>query len=59
MLLKPVMAVEVAVSEDYMGTIIGDLNARRGRIESMEMVDGALAIEATVPLLDMLDYPPQ
>ena len=37
-LLEPVMAVEIAGSEDWMGTIIGDLNARRGRIESMEMV---------------------
>ena len=37
-LLEPIMAVEVTVPEDYMGTIIGDLNSRRGRIEGMEMV---------------------
>ena len=39
-LLEPVMAVEVTVPEEYMGTIIGDLNSRRGRIEGMEMVGG-------------------
>ena len=49
-LLEPVMAVEVTVPEDYMGTIIGDLNSRRGRIEGMEMVGDMQAIRATVPL---------
>ena len=39
-LLEPVMSVEVTVPEEYMGTIIGDLNSRRGRIEGMEMVGG-------------------
>ena len=42
-LLEPVMAVEVTVPEDYMGTVIGDLNSRRGRIEGMEMVGGVQA----------------
>ena len=50
-LLEPVMAVEVTVPEDYMGTVIGDLNSRRGRIEGMEMVGGVQAIKATVPSL--------
>ena len=45
-LLEPVMAVEVTVPEEYMGTIIGDLNSRRGRIEGMEMVGGVQAIKA-------------
>ena len=49
-LLEPVMAVEVTVPEEYMGTIIGDLNSRRGRIEGMEMVGNTQAIRATVPL---------
>ena len=44
-LLEPVMAVEVTVPEDYMGTVIGDLNSRRGRIEGMEMVGGVQAIK--------------
>ena len=46
-LLEPVMSVEVTVPEDYMGTIIGDLNSRRGRIEGMEMVGNTQAIRAT------------
>jgi elongation factor G len=55
-LLEPVMAVEVIVPEDYMGTIIGDLNSRRGRIEGMEMVGNTQAIRATVPLSTMFGY---
>ena len=49
-LLEPVMAVEVMVPEDYMGTIIGDLNSRRGRIEGMEHRAGSQVIKAIVPL---------
>jgi len=55
-LLEPVMAVEVTVPEDYMGTVIGDLNSRRGRIEGMEMQGGVQAIKATVPLSTMFGY---
>ncbi len=55
-LLEPVMSVEVTVPEDYMGTVIGDLNSRRGRIEGMEMVGGVQAIKATVPLSTMFGY---
>ena len=55
-LLEPVMAVEVTVPEDYMGTIIGDLNSRRGRIEGMEMVGNTQAIRASVPLSTMFGY---
>ncbi|MGA8940137.1 MAG: elongation factor G [Acidobacteriaceae bacterium] len=55
-LLEPVMAVEVTVPDEYMGTIIGDLNSRRGRIEGMEMVGGVQAIRATVPLSTMFGY---
>src|ERR1700735_1729383 len=55
-LLEPVMDVEVTVPEEYMGTIIGDLNSRRGRIEGMEMVGGVQAIKATVPLSTMFGY---
>ena len=55
-LLEPVMSVEVTVPEDYMGTIIGDLNSRRGRIEGMEMVGNTQAIRATVPLSTMFGY---
>jgi len=55
-LLEPVMSVEVTVPEDYMGTIIGDLNSRRGRIEGMEMVGNTQAIRASVPLSTMFGY---
>src|SRR6202789_1647245 len=55
-LLEPVMSVEVVVPEEYMGTIIGDLNSRRGRIEGMEMVGNTQAIRATVPLSTMFGY---
>src|ERR1700723_1537652 len=55
-LLEPVMDVEVTVPDEFMGTIIGDLNTRRGRIEGMEMVGGVQAIKATVPLSTMFGY---
>ena len=54
--LEPVMDVEVTMSEEYIGAIIGDLNSRRGRIEGMEMVGRMQVIKATVPLSTMLGY---
>jgi len=55
-LLEPVMSVEVVVPEEYMGTIIGDLNSRRGRIEGMEHRAGSQVIKASVPLSEMFGY---
>jgi elongation factor G len=55
-LLEPVMAVEFRVPEEYMGTIIRDINARCGRIEGLENVSGSQAIKAAVPLAEMLGY---
>ena len=56
-LLEPLMSVEVVVPEDYMGDIIGDLNARRGRIEGMEPRPGSVqAIRGFVPLAEMFGY---
>jgi elongation factor G len=55
-LLEPVMKVEVVVPEEYMGDVIGDLNARRGRIEGMEPRSGAQVIRAMVPLAQMFGY---
>ncbi len=55
-LLEPVMSVEVVVPEEYMGTIIGDLNSRRGRIEGMEHRAGSQVIKAMVPLTEMFGY---
>lgn len=56
-ILEPVMAVEVTTPEEFMGDIIGDLNARRGRIESMDdLMGGAKLIKAIVPLANMFGY---
>lgn len=56
-LLEPVMHVEVTTPEDFMGDIIGDLNSRRGRIDSMEdLMGGAKLIKAFVPLAQMFGY---
>ena len=55
-LLEPVMSVEVVVPEEFMGTIIGDLNSRRGRIEGMEHRAGSQVIKAHVPLSEMFGY---
>jgi elongation factor G len=55
-LLEPVMSVEVVVPEEYMGDIIGDLNARRGRVEGMEHRAGSQVIRSHVPLSEMFGY---
>jgi elongation factor G len=55
-LLEPIMAVEVVTPEDYMGDVIGDLSARRGRVEGMEQRGNSQAIRALVPLADMFGY---
>jgi len=55
-ILEPVMKVEVTVPEEYMGDVIGDLNARRGRIEGMEARSGAQIIRGFVPLSEMFGY---
>ncbi|MDR2421548.1 MAG: elongation factor G [Oscillospiraceae bacterium] len=55
-LLEPIMKVVVTVPEDYMGDVIGDLNARRGQISGMETRSGAAEISASVPLSTMFGY---
>ncbi|MFI9559894.1 elongation factor G [Nonomuraea endophytica] len=55
-LLEPMMAVEVTTPEDYMGDVIGDLNGRRGQIQSMDERAGARVITALVPLSEMFGY---
>jgi elongation factor G len=55
-LLEPIMAVEVVTPEDYMGDVIGDLSARRGRVEGMEQRGNSQTIRAQVPLSDMFGY---
>jgi elongation factor G len=55
-LLEPIMRVEVVVPEEYMGEVIGDINARRGKIEGMETRAGAQVIRGLVPLAAMFGY---
>ena len=55
-LLEPVMKVEAVVPEDYLGDVIGDINARRGQIEGMEPRGGAQVIRGFVPLSEMFGY---
>jgi len=55
-LLEPVMAVEDVTPEDYMGDIIGDLNARRGKVQEMSKRGNAQVIKAQVPLSEMFGY---
>ncbi len=55
-LLEPVMAVEVRTPDDYMGEVIGDINARRGQIQAMEERSGIRVVKATVPLSEMFGY---
>ncbi|MDA8214148.1 MAG: elongation factor G [Nitrospiraceae bacterium] len=55
-LLEPIMSVEVVTPEEYMGDVIGDLNSRRGKIQSMEKRGSAQIIKAMVPLSEMFGY---
>ena len=55
-LLEPIMKVCVIVPDEYMGDVIGDLNARRGQIQGYEMRSGAQQIDAFVPLSEMFGY---
>jgi elongation factor G len=55
-ILEPMMRVEVTTPEDYLGTVIGDLNARRGQIQSMEDSHGNKVVVALVPLSEMFGY---
>ena len=55
-LLEPIMKVSVIVPDEYMGDVIGDLNARRGQITKLEARNGAQQIDANVPLAEMFGY---
>lgn len=55
-LLEPIMSVEVVTPEEYMGDVMGDLNSRRGKIQSMEKRGNAQVIRAEVPLSEMFGY---
>ncbi|TCD54944.1 elongation factor G [Alloscardovia theropitheci] len=55
-ILEPIMAVEVRTPEEYMGDVMGDINSRRGAIQSMEDATGVKVIKAKVPLAEMFGY---
>ncbi|MGP1590053.1 elongation factor G [Oribacterium sp. oral taxon 102] len=55
-LLEPIMKVEITTPEEYMGNVIGDVNSRRGRIESMEDIPSGKQINGYVPLSEMFGY---
>ncbi len=55
-LLEPIMKVDITVPEEYMGDVIGDVNARRGRMEGMDTIQGTSTIHAYIPLSEMFGY---
>jgi elongation factor G len=55
-LLEPVMAVEITVPDEFAGSIMGDLNSRRGRIQGMDNKGGNTIVKAEVPMAEMLSY---
>ncbi len=55
-ILEPMMAVEVTTPEDFLGTVIGDLNSRRGQVQSMDEQHGNRIVRALVPLSEMFGY---
>ncbi len=55
-LLEPIMEVEVVTPEDYLGDVMGDLNARRGKVSNLETKGGLQVIKANVPLAEMFGY---
>ncbi len=55
-LMEPIMKTTVIVPDEYMGDVIGDLNSRRGQVQGTEMMQGAVQIEAAVPLSNMFGY---
>jgi elongation factor G len=58
-LLEPLMEVEIVTPEEYMGDVIGDLNARRGKVNGLEQRSGSRVIRAFVPLAEMFGYATQ
>jgi elongation factor G len=55
-ILEPIMKVEVTMAEEYLGSVLGDLNSRRGRVEGMEARGNAQVVRAYVPLSNMFGY---
>jgi elongation factor G len=55
-LLEPIMKVEITIPDEFAGSIMGDLNSRRGRIQGMENKGGKTIVKAEVPMAEMLTY---
>jgi elongation factor G len=55
-LLEPIMAVEITVPDEFAGSVMGDLNSRRGRIQGMDNKPGKAVVKAEVPMAEMLTY---
>jgi elongation factor G len=55
-LLEPLMKLEIVAPDEYLGDIVGDINARRGKIEGMEMRSGSRVVDIHVPLAEMFGY---
>ncbi len=55
-LLEPLMKLEIVAPDEYLGDIVGDINARRGKVEGMEMRSGTRVITIHVPLAEMFGY---
>ncbi len=56
MLMEPMMKVEVVIPDEYLGDVLGNITARRGRIEGTDMRNGTQVVDATVPLSEMFGY---
>jgi elongation factor G len=54
--MEPIMAIEVVMPEDYLGSVMGDMTSRRGQIETMESRNEAQVLKAKVPLSSMFGY---
>ena len=55
-LTEPIMKVVIVTPDDYMGSVMGDVNSRRGQIQSMDEISGAQQITAMIPLSNMFGY---
>ena len=55
-ILEPIMSVEIEIPEEYLGTVQGDVNRRRGNLMGMEMVNGSQVIKSEIPLSEMFGY---
>jgi elongation factor G len=58
-LLEPIMDVQITIPDEFAGSIMGDLNSRRGRIQGMENKSGKTIVNAEVPMSEMLTYGPE